>query len=56
MLKPPSKSGTVHPQAPSVRVGKTRVFIVDDHPVLVEGLTVSINNQPDLVVCGRHRS
>src|ERR1700751_2142685 len=36
------KSGTRH-----------RVFIVDDHPLVREGLTNLINQHPDLVVCGQ---
>jgi DNA-binding NarL/FixJ family response regulator len=32
--------------------GKTRILIVDDHPIVREGLTRRINRQPDLVVCG----
>jgi len=31
---------------------KSKIFIVDDHPFLREGLTRFINLQPDLVVCG----
>jgi DNA-binding NarL/FixJ family response regulator len=31
---------------------KHRVFIVDDHPLVREGLTNLINRQEDLVVCG----
>jgi DNA-binding NarL/FixJ family response regulator len=31
---------------------RKRVLIVDDHPVLREGLKMVINQQPDLVVCG----
>ena len=30
-----------------------RVFIVDDHPLVREGLANLINQQPDLVVCGQ---
>ena len=37
-------SGTVAP--------KHRVFIVDDHPLVREGLTNLINRQSDLIVCG----
>ena len=32
--------------------GKTRVFIVDDHPVTRQGLAFLINQQKDLIVCG----
>ena len=31
---------------------KSRVFIVDDHPLVREGLTNLINEQNDLIVCG----
>ena len=40
----PSPSGTV--------ARKSRVFIVDDHPLVREGLTNLINGQDDLFVCG----
>ena len=40
----PSSSGTV--------ARKSRVFIVDDHPLVREGLTNLINGQDDLIVCG----
>jgi DNA-binding NarL/FixJ family response regulator len=40
----PSPSGTV--------ARKRSVFIVDDHPLVREGLTNLINRQSDLVVCG----
>ncbi len=36
-----------------IRTGKAaRVFIVDDHPVVREGLTAKLSAQPDLEVCG----
>ena len=35
---------------------KTQVLIVDDHPVVWEGLALRINRQPDLAVCGEARS
>jgi DNA-binding NarL/FixJ family response regulator len=31
---------------------KKRVFVVDDHPIVREGLTLLINREADLVVCG----
>lgn len=31
---------------------KAKILIVDDHPVVREGLTLQINRQPNLVVCG----
>ena len=36
--------------------GKTRVLIVDDHPMMREGLAHTINQEPDLVVCGEARN
>jgi len=33
-------------------VGKYRVLIVDDHPIVRRGLTEMINQEPDLEVCG----
>ncbi len=32
--------------------GKHRVFVVDDHPIVRQGLALLINQQPDLMVCG----
>lgn len=31
---------------------KHRVFVVDDHPIVRQGLALLINQEPDLVVCG----
>jgi DNA-binding NarL/FixJ family response regulator len=31
---------------------KHRIFIVDDHPIVREGLSLMMNREPDLVVCG----
>jgi DNA-binding NarL/FixJ family response regulator len=32
--------------------GKHRVFVVDDHPIVRQGLTLMINRERDLEVCG----
>ncbi|MGO8815188.1 MAG: response regulator transcription factor [Terriglobia bacterium] len=34
------------------RAGKSRVFLVDDHPVVRQGLSLLIDREPDLMVCG----
>ena len=31
---------------------KSRVFLVDDHPITRQGLVALINREPNLVVCG----
>jgi DNA-binding NarL/FixJ family response regulator len=31
---------------------KHRVFLVDDHPIVCQGLALLINHEPDLTVCG----
>lgn len=31
---------------------RARVFVVDDHPIVRQGLALLINSQPDLEVCG----
>jgi DNA-binding NarL/FixJ family response regulator len=31
---------------------KNRVFVVDDHPIVRQGLALLINGEPDLTVCG----
>jgi DNA-binding NarL/FixJ family response regulator len=36
----------------TVKKPKTKVFIVDDHPVVREGLAMMVARQPDLEVCG----
>ncbi len=40
------------PVQDSVVPSRRRVFIVDDHPIVREGLTLLINREPDLSVCG----
>lgn len=43
------KSGLRKP----VDSGKRRIFVVDDHPIVRQGLAQLINSEPDLVVCGQ---
>jgi DNA-binding NarL/FixJ family response regulator len=38
--------------AAAVQSHKHRVFVVDDHPIVRQGLALLIDQQPDLVVCG----
>jgi DNA-binding NarL/FixJ family response regulator len=38
--------------ATSQRSSRRRIFLVDDHPLVREGLTKLINQEPDLCVCG----
>jgi DNA-binding NarL/FixJ family response regulator len=37
---------------PEQRAGKSRVFLVDDHPIVRQGLSLLIDREPDLMVCG----
>ena len=37
----------------NIGAGKTRITIVDDHPIVLEGLAQLINQQVDLVVCSK---
>ncbi|MFQ5961521.1 MAG: response regulator [Candidatus Methylomirabilales bacterium] len=37
---------------PKIKKGKTKIFVVDDHPILRHGLTQLINQEADLGVCG----
>src|SRR5215472_16220889 len=39
-------------ESPITSMRKGQIFIVDDHPLVREGLTNLINEQSDLIVCG----
>jgi len=36
----------------AIQSGKAKVFLVDDHPIVRQGLGLLINREPDLIVCG----
>ena len=42
----------VNKNQPTIRKGKARVLLVDDHPILRKGLAQMINMEQDLTVCG----
>ena len=36
----------------ATQTSKARIFLVDDHPIVRQGLGLLINREPDLMVCG----
>ena len=36
----------------SATIKKSKVFVVDDHPIIRQGLALMINRESDLAVCG----
>ena len=41
-----------HENAAAAGATRSSVFIVDDHPIVRQGLALFINREPDLAVCG----
>ncbi len=41
------------PKPSEAKTGKSRIVLVDDHPILREGLSRMINQEADLQVCGQ---
>src|ERR1700724_1420923 len=41
-----------NPTPQNQAVTKRRILVVDDHPIVRQGLALLINREPDLVVCG----
>jgi DNA-binding NarL/FixJ family response regulator len=37
---------------PGKHVAKTRILVVDEHPLLRHGIVAFINGQPDMIACG----
>jgi hypothetical protein len=37
---------------PGEHVAKTRILVVDEHPLLRHGIVAFINGQPDMIACG----
>lgn len=44
--------GEAHNGSSEKGLGKTKIYIIDDHPIMVQGLKELINNQKDLKVIG----
>ena len=40
------------PKSPADEKDKIRIFLVDDHPVVRQGIRLLVNQEPDLMVCG----
>src|SRR5947207_14349209 len=38
--------------SPGKQAAKTRILVVDEHPLLRHGIIAFINSQPDMIVCG----
>jgi DNA-binding NarL/FixJ family response regulator len=49
---PPDSGGFPHP-APDVQANKSCILVVDDHPIVREGLVRVIDQTGDLTVCGQ---
>jgi DNA-binding NarL/FixJ family response regulator len=51
MSKNASRNATPKP-SPNSATPKRRVYLIDDHPLLVQGITELVNSEPDLEVVG----
>lgn len=43
-------------RVPQVASSRKRVFVVDDHPMMLDGMSRWIDSEPDLLCCGTARS
>ncbi|MFZ0916668.1 MAG: response regulator transcription factor [Candidatus Udaeobacter sp.] len=48
-LRKPAQTGT---SVPGKSVAKTRILVLEEHPLLRDGIADLLNAQPDLLVCG----
>ena len=48
-----SKADSTGISAPGRPVAKTRILVLEEHPLLRDGMTDFLNAQPDLLVCGK---
>jgi len=48
-----NKSNNTSANSSHALASKRKVFIVDDHPIVRQGLAQLVDNEPDLVVCGQ---
>src|SRR5271156_3562982 len=46
------RMAATHKSQRGTKIRKKNVFVVDDHPLLRQGLALMINREPDLTVCG----
>jgi DNA-binding NarL/FixJ family response regulator len=42
--------------SPKSRVRKTRILVVDDHPIVCDGLAMLIHQEADMIVCAKTRN
>src|SRR5271156_772099 len=47
-----ARMASTHNLQGDIKFRKKTVFVVDDHPLLRQGLALMINREPDLAVCG----
>jgi len=46
-----SSQGVTSPETTQARIAKSRIMMVDDHPIVREGMAQFLNAQPDLHLC-----
>lgn len=56
MKATPIPEGRRDQPLPRLDSSVTRIFLVDDHPIVRKGMTELINQQPDMAVCGEASS